>query len=100
MRLFEDARGELPPEVFVERLERRLARARGTRLGIQIVVLALLAVAAALVTPYVSLGSLSAMEYAAQWAPDIGLALNSPAGWVVSLILGAWVLKRAHVFER
>jgi len=100
MRLFEGARSELPSEAFVERLERRLARVRRTRLGIQIVLLALLAGVAALVTPYVSLGSLTAMDYAAQWVPDIGLALSSPAGWVASLILGAWVLKRAHVFER
>jgi len=28
------------------------------------------------------------------------VALNSPTGWAGSLLLGAWVLKRAHVFER
>lgn len=100
LRLFEGARTELPSADFVERLERRLARARLTRLGLQVALLALLVVAAALMTPYVTRGSLAAMDYAAQWLPDVGLALNSPAGWIGSLILGAWVLKRAHVFER
>jgi hypothetical protein len=100
MRLFEGARTELPPAGFVDTLVRHLARARRVRLGTQVVLLALLAVAAALMTPYVARGSLSVMESAAQWLPDVGLALSSPAGWIGSLILGAWVLKRAHVFER
>jgi len=100
VRLFEAARTELPAEAFVERLERRLARSRRTRLGIQCLLLALLAVAAALVTPYVARGSLAAMDYAAQRLPDLGLVLNSPVGWIGSLLLGAWVLRRAHVFER
>jgi hypothetical protein len=84
----------------VERLERSLARARRVRLGFQIVLLGLLAAAAALLTPSVTRGSFAVMDSAAQWLPDVGLALNSPAGWAGSLILGAWVLKRAHVFER
>src|SRR6185437_12369042 len=88
MRLFERARTDLPSEAFVERLERRLAQARRTRLGAQIALLALLVAAAAL------------MACAAQWLPQLGLALDSPTGWAGSLLLGAWVLKRAHVFER
>src|SRR5690348_10873235 len=100
MRRFEGARNELPSAAFVERLERRLGRARRTRVGIRIVLLAALAIMAVLLTPYVTRGSLTAMDYAAQWVPDAGLALNTPLGWVGSLILGAWILKRAHVFER
>lgn len=100
MRLFERARTDLPSEAFVERIERRLAHARRSRLGAQIALLALLVVAAALMTPYVSRGSVTLMAYAAQWLPQLGLALNSPTGWAGSLLLGAWVLKRAHVFER
>ena len=100
VRLFEGARTELPPAGFVDRLERRLARARRMRLGTQVVLLALLAGAAALMTPYVARGSLTMVDYAARGLPDVGLALSSPAGWAASLILGAWVLKRAHVFER
>src|SRR5690242_4269226 len=88
MRLFEAARTELPAEAFLERLERRLARSRRTRLGLQIVLLALLAVAVAFVTPYVARGSLAAMDYAARRLPGLGLALNSPVGWIGSLILG------------
>jgi hypothetical protein len=99
-RLFEGARTDLPSEAFVEQLERRLARARRMRLGTQVVLLAVLAAAAALMTPYVARGSLTVMDYAARWLPDVALALSSPAGWAASLILGAWVLKRAHVFER
>lgn len=100
MRLFEGARVEPPPERFLEQLEHRLLRAKRARWGVRIVLLALLAVVAALMTPYVADGSLAAMDYAAQWLPALGLALNSPAGWAASLLLGAWVLKRAHVFER
>lgn len=100
MRLFEGARTELPPAAFVERLERALARATHVWLGTQIILLALLAIVAALMTPYVTQASLTVTDYVAQWLPDVGVALSSPAGWLGSLILGAWVLKRAHVFER
>ncbi len=96
LRLFERARTELPSAAFLERLERRMARARGVRLAVQISLLALLVVAIAIVTPEVTAG----IGYAAKWLPEIGLAMSSPLGWLCSLILGAWVLKRTHVFER
>jgi len=100
MRLFEGARTELPSAAFLEQIERRMARGRCVRLTVQISLLALLAVAAAIVTPEVTRGSLAGGEYVAGWLPDLGLALSSPLGWAGSLILGAWVLKRTHVFER
>ena len=96
LRLFEGARTELPSAEFLERIERRMARARGVRLAVQISLLALLVVAMAIVTPEISTG----VGYAAKWMPDLGLAMSSPLGWICSLILGAGVLKRTHVFER
>lgn len=100
LRLFEGARSELPSAAFLERIELRMARARSVRLAVQIGLLILLAVAVAIVTPEVTRESLAGGDYLARWLPDLGLALSSPLGWVCSLILGAWVLKRTHVFER
>lgn len=96
LRLFEGARTELPSAAFLERIEGRMARARGVRVALQIGLLALLVAAIAIATPEITAG----VAYAAKWLPDAGLAMTSPLGWVCSLVLGAGVLKRAHVFER
>src|SRR5262249_53654638 len=100
VRLFDGARAELPSEAFLEQLGRRIARSRAIRLGAQAALFVLLAGVAALLTPYVVGGSLTSMDHASRWLPDLGLALNSPLGWLGSLMLGAWVLRRTHVFER
>lgn len=100
VRLFEGARTEIPSAAFLEHIELRMARVRGVRLAAQIGLLILLAVAVAILTPEIVSGSLAGGDYVARWLPDLGLALSSPLGWVCSLILGAWVLKRTHVFER
>lgn len=96
LHLFERARTELPSAAFLERTERRMARARGVRVALQVGLLAVLAVAMAIVTPEVTAG----VGYAVKWLPELGLAMSSPLGWVCSLLVGAGVLKRTHVFDR
>jgi len=98
--LFEDARAALPAKAFLEQLERRMARARTLRLTFRVGLLTVLVVAVAVLAPYAGRGSVAAIDYAAQWVPQIGLAMNSPAGWIGSLLLGLWVLRRSHAFER
>jgi hypothetical protein len=99
-RLFDEARGDLPSEAFLERFQMRMARARRARLILQLCPLVLLAAVAAIVAPYAARGSLVVIEHAVRWIPDLGLAMTSPIGWVCSLALGVWVLRRSHVFER
>ena len=100
VHLFEDARASLPAKAFLEPLERRMARARTLRRILRLGLLAVLVVSVAVLAPYASRGSLAAIDYAARWVPQIGLAMNSPAGWIGSLLLGLWVLRRSHAFER
>ena len=100
VRLFEDARAPLPSEAFLERFERRRARVGRLRLVLQVGGLALLAAAGLIIAPYAIRGSLALSGYAADGLSSLGLAMLSPAGWAGSLLLGAWILRRCHVFDR
>jgi hypothetical protein len=99
-RLFDEAHLELPATAFLESFERRIARARGVRLALQVAALGVLAPAALGLAPYAVRGSLLLSRYAMHWAPGLGLAMSSPVGWACSLLLGVWVLRRCHAFER
>jgi hypothetical protein len=99
-RLFDEARTTLPAEAFLEPLERRMVRARRARLAFQVTALVVLAVAALGLAPYVVRGSDLLSRYGAYWVGSVGVAMTSPIGWGCSLMLGAWVLRRCHAFER
>jgi hypothetical protein len=99
-RLFDEARTSLPAEAFMEQLHVRLTHARHLRLGLQVSALALLAALAIAVTPYAARVSLTAADALGRWLPFIGEAMGSPLGWAGSLLVGAWVLRRSHVFGR
>jgi len=100
VRLFEDANAPLSGEVFAEQFERRVARARRIRLTLQVAGMSLLAVIAALIAPYAIQGSLALGGRLAPSLSSLGLAMLSPAGWAGSLLLGGWILRRCHVFDR
>jgi hypothetical protein len=100
VRLFDDAQSTLPSEAFVERFERRMARSMRIRLALQAVGLALLAAVVWITAPYAIRGSLALSSSATEGLSDLGLAMGSPMGWVCSLLAGAWVLRRYHVFDR
>ena len=100
MRRFEDARVPLPFEAFLERFERRRTRVRRLRVALHAGGLALLAAAGLIIAPYAIRGSLALSGYAADGLSSLGLAMLSPAGWAGSLLLGAWILRRCHVFDR
>jgi len=99
VRLFEDAHAPLPPEAFLELFERRAARAWRARFSLQVAGICLLAVIAALIAPYAIQGSLALSRDVSAGLSSVGLAMMSPAGWAGSLLLGAWVLRRCHVFD-
>ncbi len=99
-RLFDAARAPLPAEVFSERLQAGIDRARRVRLILQLVGLGLLAAVAVAVTPYAATVSLAAADSLGRWVPEVGVAMGSPLGWACSLLVGAWVLRRSHVFDR
>jgi hypothetical protein len=100
VRLFENAHAPLPPAAFLARFERRMARARRVRLAVQVAGLALLAGVVVIIAPYAIRGSLTLSSYAADGLLSLGVAMMSPVGWVGSLILGGWVLRRCHVLDR
>ncbi len=100
VRLFEDAHAPLPPQGFLEGIERQMARARGIRLALQVGGLVLLGAVALIAAPYAIRVSLTLSSYASDGLSGLGLAMGSPAGWVCSLLVGAWVLRRFHVFDR
>jgi hypothetical protein len=100
VRMFEGTRSELPPEAFLQQLQRRMLRAKAASWAVRLGLLAALACAAWMAAPAVTRASLAAIAYAARSVPELALALSSPGGWIASLILGGWVLKRTHVFER
>jgi hypothetical protein len=99
-RLFDQRRAVLPPEAFLERFQKRMHRTRRIRLGVQLGLLAVLAVLAVIVAPYASRMLLAAIGDSPRWVAEVGLAMTSPLGWLCSVFLGLWVLRRSHVFER
>jgi hypothetical protein len=102
--LFERARAPLDAQPFIEQFERRLCAARrSARVRAATIVLlgALLAAAIVLLAaPYVARLCVSLGTYVQGGVPSLTDALASPAGWAVSIVLAAWVLRRSGVFGR
>ncbi len=102
--LFERARAPLDAEPFLVQLERglRVAR-RSARLRTATTALLGASLAAAsvlLAAPDVARLCVSLGTYVQGGIPSLADALASPAGWVASLVLAAWVLRRSGAFGR
>jgi hypothetical protein len=51
---------------------------------------------AAVLTPYIVEGSLTAASHLGGWLPALGNAMTSPIGWICSLGAAAWSMRRAR----
>ncbi len=94
------ARAQLPALDFLVAVEARIRRERRLRavaLGAFYVALVAIAV---LLTPYVAAASLTVAAAISGWAPQVGPMLLTPLGFGLSLLGGAWLLRRVGVLSR
>ena len=92
---FAHARGNLPDTDFVarvlERIERQQRRAFCQHTALVIAALALLTFAA----PSILTATAAALSFVTERSGDYSSLLLTPAGWAVSLCVGALVLRRS-----
>ena len=99
-RLFEQSRRAVPERDFGERVAGRIRAARRRRTLWRTASRLLAAACAAAASPYIVRGSLVLADRMERWLPDLGSALVSPAGWIGSILLAWWILRRAKVLRR
>ena len=90
-----------PPPAAAERftaivttaIERHRVRRRWYQVGAAVLV----AIAAAVITPYAVRASLGIASRIGEWLTIWGQALLSPPGWLAALAIAAWLLRRVRV---
>ena len=93
-RLFAEGRETLPAEEFLENVANGMRRARRRRAIRRAAVVTVAVVLAAILTPYVAEGSLAIANHLTASLPTLGSTLASPAAWMCSLAVTAWLLRR------
>jgi len=95
-RLFAEARETLPTDDFLEHVALRISQARRRSAIKRMAVTAAGAALALAATPYIATGSLTVADHLGTSLPAVGNALTSPIGWLGSLALAAWGMRRTQ----
>lgn len=99
-RLFDLSQEDLAGEAFRAEIERQLWHMRRAALTRRIAVCVLLVASLAVSTPLIVHESMRFSGYVSDAVPTFGNALVTPVGWVASVLLALWVLRRLRVFWR
>jgi hypothetical protein len=99
-RLFAEREERLDHGPFLVRIATEIDRARRVRLMRQLAALAVVLVVVAAAFPWLAPVSAAVMEQAGRLSLAAGSFLVTPVGWVVSMILAAYILMRVRYSRR
>jgi hypothetical protein len=99
-RLFAQARAPLADDEFMAALLLKIVRARRTRLGRQTLGMIAIVIILALSTRLILDATAAAVRIVVEVSLVPADLLISPWGWVVSMLIGAWVLLRVRPSRR
>lgn len=99
-RLFEEAREPLAGEAFQAEIERQLRITRRGSLVLQIIMHVLLFGSLVAATPLIVNETLHLSGYVSEAVSGLGAALLAPSGWVASVLLALWAMRRWRFSER
>jgi hypothetical protein len=99
-RVFAQAHEPLGGDEFMAQVLRKMARAQRARMLRRVLVAAALVIIAALNGRWVLDAAAASVRFAGDFSPAQMEMLTSPAGWAVSMLVGAWVLFRLRPSRR